>query len=288
MRGRLGHALKLGFLILGLCFLFWWGWSGNFIFNPASPFHFVSSEDYYVFTVGGKGMGYARRKVEADKPEIGMKITEESLVDLPLPGFSGRLMLRSEAEYGPDGRPLRASFTVPGLSMARAEATLRSGFLTFEVKLGPISRKIEKPVPSEGPILVSAVGPWLSRQGEVPLGKVLILRLFDPTRLDFVSAELTVTDVSDPADEIQIFLVSLKLPGGATSEWLDANGRLVRQRMDNLEAGLDLIYGEGQDKEAARESLSQEPPDLTEGEGILQRLPEIFKSLPMESLLTGE
>jgi hypothetical protein len=284
---KLGSALKLGCLVLGLGFLFWWGWSGNFIFNPASPFSFSSSEDYYVFSIGGKGMGYARRVVSADKPEIGMTISEESLVNLSVPGISGEIRLSSEVEYGPDGRPLKAMFTLPGLSLAKAEASVEKGFLTFQVNLGPLSRKIEKPVPKEGPVLISAVGPWLSRQSEVPLGKVLILRLFDPTKLDFVSGELIVTDVSDASDEIQIFLVSLKLPGGMVSEWLDANGRLIRQRMDNLEAGLDVIDLESPEREEARLRLSEEPKDLLGGiaNKIPEQLPEIFKALPLDNFL---
>jgi hypothetical protein len=286
---KLGHVWKIGFLVLGAAFLFWWGWSGNFIFKPASPFSFLSSENYYLFSIGGKEMGYAKRVVSADKPETGMKIVEESLVDLKLPGFSGELRINSEVDYGPDGRPLKALFTLPGLSLAKAEAVIEKGFLNFTVNVGPISRKIEKPVPKEGPVLISAVGPWLSRQSEVPLGKVLILRLFDPTRMDFVSGELTVTDVSDASDEIQIFLINLELPGGSVSEWLDAEGRLIRQRMDNLEAGLDVIADEGPMKEEAVQKLSLEPKNLLEGVGnkLPDFLPEIFKVLPLDSILGG-
>jgi hypothetical protein len=286
---KLGHVLKIGFLVLGMGFLFWWGWSGNFIFKPASPFSFTSSENYYLFSIGGKEMGYAKRVVTADKPETGMKIAEESLVNLNLPGLSGELRISSEVDYGPDGRPLKALFTLPGLSLAKAEAVIEKGFLNFSINLGPLSRKIEKPVPKEGPVLISAVGPWLSRQSEVPLGKVLILRLFDPSRMEFVSGELTVMDVSDASDEIQIFLVRLELPGGAVSEWLDADGRLIRQRMDNLEAGLDVIDGEGPVKEEAALRLSEEPKNLLEGMGktLPDYLPEIFKALPLDSILGG-
>jgi hypothetical protein len=283
------HAFKIGFLLVGLGFLFWWGWSGNFIFNPESPFRYNSSDNYYLFSIGGKNIGYARRVVEADTPDAGMKIIEDSLINLDIPGLSGDIRLRSEVLYGPDGRPLEASFTVPGFSLAKAEAKIDKGFLDFTVNLGPLSRKIEKPIPKDGPILISAVGPWLSRQSEVPLGKVLFMRLFDPTKMEFVSAELIINDVSEASDEIQLFQISLSFPGGVSNEWVDANGILVKQRLANIEAGLDIIEQEDPTIATAEQSLQQEPSDLMEGLAlkIPEMLPGFFSNLPIDSLLGG-
>ncbi|MDR2350661.1 MAG: hypothetical protein LBF41_08615 [Deltaproteobacteria bacterium] len=284
------HAVKIIFLISGLGFLFWWGWSGNFVYNPESPFRFSTSDNYYVFSFGGKGMGYSRRVVEADKPDAGMRVKEDSLVNLKIPGFDGDLRLRSNVLYGPDGRPLEAEFSVPGLAFAKAEAKVDRGFLYFNVNLGPLSRRIEKAVPKEGPLLVSAVAPWLSRQREVVLGKVLVLRLFDPVKMDFVRAELLIDDVSEPSDEIRVFEITLTLPGGVSKERLDANGILLRQRMGNLDAGLDLIQPEDPARETAAETLAAEPGDLTGSatERLAAFLPDFMSNLPLNSIADGK
>ncbi|MDR1040088.1 MAG: hypothetical protein LBR80_07975 [Deltaproteobacteria bacterium] len=303
------HTIKLGFLALGLSFLFWWGWAGNFLFTPGSLFRLTTLRDYYVFTVGGTDMGYTRREVEAGGPDQGFSITEDSLVRLALPGLVGaltrggaaspgtalhqdgaeaqggvasqdgaapqgvppELRLRSEATYGPDGRLRSALFTVPGLEGASAEAKVSEGSLDFTASLGSLSRKVSLKLPSDGPVLVSGVVPWLSRQREVPLGKVLYVRVFDPVNMDFETARLTVEDDTEASEEVQVFKVTLTMDAGSTTEWLDANGRLLRQRMDRFQAGLDLI-GEGDSARAEAEGRLDSPPEIPAGGAAMTEL----------------
>jgi hypothetical protein len=272
----LRHAVKLGLLAAGLAFLFWWGWAGNFIFTPGSLFRLTDANDYYIFSVGGKGMGFSRRQVAAGAPDQGFTVAEDSLVRLALPGLGPagappELRLRSEASYEPDGRLRSASFTLPGLEGASAEARSNGGFLDFTASMGTLSRKVSLKLPSEGPILISGVVPWLSRQREVPLGKVLHVSVFDPANMQFQSAQLTVEDDTPAADEVQVFKVTLTLPAGVTTEWLDANGRLLRQRVDSLEAGLELIL-EGDPALAEAEAALSAPPPEVPGAGALTEL----------------
>jgi hypothetical protein len=181
------------------------------------------------------------------------------------------LRLRSEATYGPDGRLRSAVFTVPGLEGASAEARVADGFLDFTASLGTLSRKVSLRLPGDGPVLVSGVVPWLSRQREVPLGKVMFVRVFDPVNMEFETARLLVEDDTEASEEIQVFKVSLTLPAGATTEWLDANGRLIRQRMDRLQAGLDLL-GEGNPARARAERELAEAASAPSGSSALTEL----------------
>ncbi|MDR2612739.1 MAG: hypothetical protein LBG06_07925 [Deltaproteobacteria bacterium] len=260
------HAVKLGFLAAGLGFLFWWGWAGNFIFTPGSLFRLTARSDYYVFTVGGRDMGFSRREVDAGAPDQGFSITEESLVRLALPlgAAGGELRLRSEASYGPDGRLREAEFTAPGIPGASARARVADGFLDFTASFGSLSRKVSLKLPPEGPVLISGVVPWLSRQREIPLGKVLHVRVFDPVRMGFETARLTVEDFTEAADEVQVYKVELALPEGGTTEWLDANGRMLRQRMDRYQAWLELIP-EGDPALAAAEGELAKAPVQVDG-----------------------
>jgi hypothetical protein len=284
---RVRHFVKLGFLAVGLAFLFWWGWAGNFIFTPGSLFRLTTASDYYVFSVGGRGMGYSHREVEAGGPDQGFTIKEDSLVRLDIPGLAGlmgggpapsapppaggapaasvpEIRLKSEASYGPDGRLRDATFTVPGLEGASAEARCSDGFLDFTASLGSLSRKVSLKLPPEGPVLVSGVVPWLSRQREVPLGKVLYVRVFDPVNMEFETAQLMVEDDTEASEEVQVFKVTLTLPAGVTTEWLDANGRLVRQRMERFQAGLDIIRPGDRTAGTARAELGK-PPSAAAG-----------------------
>ncbi|MDR2460096.1 MAG: hypothetical protein LBE38_04845 [Deltaproteobacteria bacterium] len=271
-----GNIIKLALLLGGLFFLFWWGWSGNFIFNPSSLFTLTPSDDYYVFKVGGNDMGFSHRVVEAPSNDGSLKITEDSLINLNLAGLSYNLRVRSNMSFGPDGRPISAEFTIPGFSLAKAEAKLEGGNLNFKASLGPLQREVNLPAPPEGPVLISGVVPWLSHQ-EIPLGKVLLVSIFDPMNMRFTTGELMVTDDSRASDEVQVFKVTIKVQGTETTEWLDATGRLFRQRMDRMDAGLDLIREEGEMKQRAILSLSQEPPEL-EGQ-LAEKMPDLLKGL---------
>ncbi|MDR3153124.1 MAG: hypothetical protein LBW85_02350 [Deltaproteobacteria bacterium] len=263
---KVWHFVKLGFLAAALAFFFWWGWAGNFIFTPGSLFRLTSSTDRYVFSAGGKDMGYARRAVAAGAPDQGFSITEESLVRLSLPGLpQGELRLRSESSYGPDGRLREAEFTVPGLSGALARAQAADGFLDFSLSLGTLSRKVTLKLPGDGPVLVSGVVPWLSRQREVPLGKVLYVRVFDPVNMGFETARLTVEDDTRASEEIRVFKVTLALPAGTTVEWLDANGRLLRQSVERFQAGLTRIPDNDAEAIAKAEDELSRAPALPEG-----------------------
>ncbi|MDR1314148.1 MAG: hypothetical protein LBQ12_10760 [Deltaproteobacteria bacterium] len=308
------HAVKLGFLALGLGFLFWWGWSGNFLFTPGSLFRLTTLSDYYVFSVGGSDMGFSRRDVEAGGPDQGFTVKEESLVRLALPGFGGpapgagagearpggqeagsppppaapELRLRSEASYGPDGRLRSAVFTVPGMDGASAEAKVADGQLDFTASLGTLSRKVSLKLPGEGPVLVSGVVPWLSRQREVPLGKVLFVRVFDPVNMEFETAQLTVEDDTEASQEVQVFKVSLMLPAGSTTEWLDANGRLLRQRMDRFQAGLDLLEEGDSARDDARGQLEAAPAPTEGGSAATELAARYFFNMSKDLFGDGK
>ncbi|MDR2354362.1 MAG: hypothetical protein LBF22_14625 [Deltaproteobacteria bacterium] len=273
------HVIKISLLVLGLGFLFWWGWWGNFIFNPGAIFKLSSGEEYYTVSMGGRELGFARRIVSADNPESGFTVMEESLIQAPLPAFSGEIRLRSEASYGPDGRLIAAVFTVPGLENFAAIARVRGNFLDYELSFGATKRLKTVALPREGPILVSGIIPWLSRQREAPLGKVLLVSVFDPVASRFQTGELTIEDTTEASEEIQMFKVSLTLPAGETNDWLDASGRLIRQRQAKMDAGLDLL-APGPKQEEAKTALEKEVVPITLPPRVLEFLPSIFENLP--------
>jgi hypothetical protein len=70
--------------------------------------------------------------------------------------------------------------------------------------------------------------------------------------------------------------VTLALPAGSATEWLDANGRLLRQRMDRFQAGLDVIDGDEEAVKLARSELAKPPVSPVQGTGLTELAAEYF------------
>ncbi|MDR2198281.1 MAG: hypothetical protein LBR53_02280 [Deltaproteobacteria bacterium] len=232
------HAVKIALILAGVLILFWWGWSGNFLYQRGSLFRLSAGEGYYSLSLGKRPLGYMKRTIRTEGPEKGFSVLEDSALEIPVPGFKGGARVSSVSAYRADGRLESASFAllnVPG-SVARARADHAAGTMECELVLGAFARKKSLPLPTAGPILVSAVVPWLSRQNELPLGKVLLAPVLDYRTMDFQTAELAVQDVTAEADELRIFEVIVKTPAGEFAERVDANGRLLLQELSGLEA----------------------------------------------------
>jgi hypothetical protein len=259
----LRHAVKIVVIVLGLGVLFWWGWSGNFIFKQGALFRLNTMEDYYSFSLGNRNLGYTKRVVNAPGLESAFYIREESIITLPVPGLIDNILLRSESHYKPDGRLISTAMSLANLQGAEAKAIVneKTGLLDCSFRFGDISRSKSIPLPKEGPILVSGVVPWLSRQSEVPLGKVLFVELLDFSKMEFEPSELTVTDETAESSEIQLFKVAIKTPAGEAAEWMDANGHMTRQDLSGLEMSLTLLLSQ-KEIDLAKESLDRELPPI--------------------------
>jgi hypothetical protein len=264
------HAVKITLLVLGLGVLFWWGWSGNFIFKQGALFRLSPSESYYVFSLAGRDLGYTRRQIRSSGPEAGFSVLEESSISLPVPGISQKLRLSSVSTYRNDGRLASADVSflnIPG-AKATAEAREDGGEIDVSVAIGAIRRQKSLKLPAEGPVFVSGVVPWLSRQREAPLGKVLMLQLLDLSSLEFKDAELTVTDVTSESDELSVFKVAVKTQAGEASDWVDGNGVLQRQELSGVDSGLRLARSQ-EEADMAKAALAEPPAELP-----LDRVPE--------------
>jgi hypothetical protein len=278
----LRHAVKITALALGLGFLFWWGWSGNFLFKRGALFSLSAREDYYALSAGSKDLGFARRTVSASGPERGFEVAEESAVELPIPGLSVTLRVRSVSRYGADGRLASAVFTLENPPGAEARAVVNEGAGTLEcsVALGGLKREKSLPLPREGPILVSGVVPWLSRQSEAPLGRAMFARVLDLASLEFEEAQLTVTDDTAESVEVQVFRVAVQTRAGEAAEWVEGGGRILGVTLAG--SGMALRLLEAEDAAArAKEALARPPEALP-----LDSLPEGALEM-IDSLLPG-
>jgi hypothetical protein len=137
-------------------------------------------------------------------------------------------------------------------------------------------REKRLPLPPEGPVLVSGVVPWLSRQREVPLGKVLLVSLLDFSSMEFRQAELTVTDDTAESSEVQLYKVLIRTPGGDATEWLDANGHVTRQSIQSLQVDLLLMATQeeiGEARAALSAPVAKIPMEALP-ESLLERISE--------------
>jgi hypothetical protein len=262
----LRHAVKIGLLAAGLGVLAWWGWSGNFVFRQGALFGMPQGEGWYSVSIAGKPMGYSHRVVGPEAQDGSFSVRESSVATIPIPGFPLSVRLESEASYDSSGRLKGAAFTVPSLPGAKASivADPRGGKLSSSVSaLGRLWEK-EVPLPKEGPVLVSGVVPWLSRQREIPLGKVMLVSLLELPQAELRQAELTVTDDTTESEEVQVYRITVRTDSWEASEWVDAKGRLLRQSLSGIEAGLTLLEGEasvGLAKEALARPVREVPLD---------------------------
>jgi hypothetical protein len=251
------HFVKLPLLLIGLGFLFWWGWSGSFSLNSGALFTINNMETFYRLELGNKPMGWAKRKVFDGPAEGLVTILEESLLKLTLMGSEQNIRTISETVFDERGRLISADFTVPlGSLSAGASAKVESDRLFSTVSFGEQSRTVDLSVPDNGPLLVSALLPWLGHQRDLPLGRPLGVTLFDPLSSEFKSAQLIIEDASSIDSEIQTFKLTLKFLSSENVMWIDADGRLVKQLNASLQAGLSLLYDEQQISQA-RKALSE-------------------------------
>jgi hypothetical protein len=279
----LRHAVKIVVLLVGVAVLFWWGWSGNFIFSRGALFRLNTLEDYYTFSLGTKKLGYTRREVSIPGLEQPFSIKEDSLITLPVPGLKGALLLKSESHYKPDGRLISTAMSLANLEGAEARAVVdeAQGLLRCSLKFGDITREKAIPLPKEGPLLVSGVVPWLSRQREVPLGKVLFVQILDFTKMEFQGAELTVTDETAESSEVQLFKVAIKTQAGEAAEWMDGNGHLTRQNLSGMEMSLSLLISQ-EEIDLAKKELAAPVAAIPMG-----RIPQTVIKLLEEYLPAG-
>jgi hypothetical protein len=239
------HAIKLALLIPSLIFLFWWGWSGNFAVNSGSLFHLIERDTFYRLDLGVKAVGWAKRVISRNTGQNSLTMSEETLLDLTLGQSSLRFRTDSETTFDTGGRLTQAVFSIPlGGSLAQAKAAVERERLVCELSFGDQSRRAEVPLPPAGPILVSGLVPWLSHQREIPLGRPLGLELLDPVSLTFKPAELVIEDVTEPSDELEVYKLTLRFMGAENVEWLDSEGKLLRQRNPGLDMDLFLLEGD--------------------------------------------
>jgi hypothetical protein len=261
------HAVKLALLIPSLAFLLWWGWSGNFAFDRSSLFSLEDQESFYTLELGQTPMGHARRDVKTE-PETGRTtVSEESVLDLNFSGGPFRVRTSSQTVFGRDGKLSSAVFTLPlGDLEGQASAEVEGGFINCRLTLAGQIREARAPLPQAGPILVSGLIPWLSRQRDVPVGRVIGLSILDPVSMAFKPAELIVEDATTISEELTVYKLTLKFMGAENLEWVDSRGLVLRQFNPGLEIGLSLIRPE--DSENARQELlkaSEEGPRPLEG-----------------------
>ncbi|MDR0355793.1 MAG: hypothetical protein LBJ64_08695 [Deltaproteobacteria bacterium] len=251
------HLIKLAILVPGLAFLFWWGWSGNFSFNAGSLFRLTPSETFYHLAIGKTRTGLARREIVEDADNGQLSVVEESVVHIPPGSANFSLRAVSETAFDSSGRLLTADFTIPfGGLTALAKARRERERLIVDLSFAGETRQAEVALPPAGPILISGLVPWLSYQRDLPLGRPLGLELLDPISLSFKPAELTIEDVTEEADELQVFKLTLNFMGSETVEWIDSQGKRLRQYYPLMELGQTFILDPGE-AEAARAALKE-------------------------------
>ncbi|MDR2140629.1 MAG: hypothetical protein LBR11_02370 [Deltaproteobacteria bacterium] len=265
------HLIKLAILIPGLIFLVWWGWVGNFSFTSGSFYAFEPREDYYLLAAGQKSLGYARRQVIVDERSKSLSLIEDSLINLSLLVTEGEIRSQSKITFSAGGALESASMIIglgPGEKpLAEMTGQVQDGQLRYLVSVGDHRREVVRPVPEVGPLLISAVIPWLARQRDLPLGRPIFFNLFDPSRLEFRPASLTIIDVTAQAEEKKVYKLALYLDPAQTEIWIDADGRVLSQKATGLDFGQEVI-NDPRILETAKTALSAPAQP-----GILQHIP---------------
>ena len=235
-------VVKLAILAPALAFLAWWGWSGNFSVNSPSLFTLHDQEAFYSLEAGHTSLGFARRAVKEDHKAGLTAISEESVLKVSFAGQPLALKTVSETVFGADGRPVSAVFSLPfGNLGGEARAVVEGQDLVCRITAAGQTHEARVPLPPAGPVLVSGVVPWLAHQRNVPMGRPIGLSLLDPLSMEFKPADLTVEDVTEMSDELGVYKLTLRFMGGENVEWINAEGRLIRQLNTGLGIGLTVL-----------------------------------------------
>jgi hypothetical protein len=256
-------AVKLAILAPALAFLAWWGWSGNFSVNSPSLFTLHDQEAFYALQAGQTSLGYAHRAVKED-PQSGLTtLSEESVLKVSFAGQPLTLKTVSETVFGADGRPVSAVFSLPfGNLGGEARAVVEGQELVCRITVSGQTHEARAALPPAGPVLVSGVVPWLAHQRNVPMGRPIGLSLLDPLSMEFKPANLIVENVTEMSDEREIYKLTLRFMGGENAEWINSEGRLIRQLNPGLGIGLNVL-GESQFEVARAEldkAMAEEAP----------------------------
>ncbi|MDR0547909.1 MAG: hypothetical protein LBI10_00625 [Deltaproteobacteria bacterium] len=257
------RAIKLILLLAGLATLVWWGWIGNFSLKSGSFYPFGPREDYYALMAGQKNLGYARREVALAPDKKNLTLTEDFVINLSVLVAEGEIRCQSKAEFTSKGDFLSSRLGL-GLGLgakplAEVRSEVKDGQLTYWIEVGDKRRTAAKPVPETGPIMISGLLPWLARQRDLPLGRPIFFSLFDPSRLEFRPASLTIIDVTAQAVEKKVYKLAVFLDPFQTEIWIDADGKVLSQKSTDLEFGVVAI---------------ENPQVLTEAKNILGSPPK--------------
>jgi hypothetical protein len=271
------HLIKLVILIPGLVFLIWWGWAGNFSFKSGSFYPFGPQEDYYRIVAGQNNLGFAKRQVSAVEGTKNLVLTEDFLLNINLAITKGEIRPNSKAVFAPNGSLLESYLTV-SLDPAKkpqvlVESRIIDGQLNYKHDIFGSVKELKLPVPEVGPVLISGVIPWLAHQSDLPLGRPIFFNIFDPARLDFRPASLTIVDVTAQDVEKKIYKLGLYIDPMLTEFWIDADGHLMTLRAGGMEAGLDRLSSPAS-IEAAMAAMAAPPQP-----GLLNNIPQVFLDL---------
>jgi hypothetical protein len=223
---------------------------------------------------GQKSLGFARRLVAQEPNSKNFVMTEDSVINLSILVAEGEVRCESKAVYSPNGAILSSRLTI-GLGggekpLAEVVGEIKDGTLKYAIDVADRHKEVAKPLPDEGPVLASGVVPWLAHQRDLPLGRPIFFSLFDPSRLEFRPASLTIVDVTAQAEEKKVYKLGLYLDPAQTEIWVDADGRVISQKASGVEFGLEAINVPSQ-LEAAKKALSSPPKP-----GIFTRVPRVL------------
>jgi hypothetical protein len=268
------HAIKIAILAVGLGVLIWWGWVGNYSFKSGSFYPFGPREDYYALVAGQKKLGYARWKTTLDEKTHNLALTEDSVIKLSVLVAEGEVRCQSQAVFSPSGAILSSRLVI-GLGsgekpLAEAVGQIQDGRLAYKISVGSHVREASKPLPADGPFLISGVVPWLAHQRDLPLGRPIFFSLFDPSRLEFRPASLTVIDVTGQAEETKLYKLALFLDPAQTEIWVSQSGRVIAQKASGVDFGLEAI-DDSNERAAAQKALDSPPKP-----GFLGRVPRVL------------
>ncbi|MDR1870607.1 MAG: hypothetical protein LBS60_01555 [Deltaproteobacteria bacterium] len=268
------RVIKLAILALGLGVLIWWGWSGNFSFKSGSFFPFEPREDYYALMAGTKTLGYAQRAVTLEEKTGNLTLNEITVINLSVIVADGEVRCFSQATFDKNGSILSASLTIgldPSSSpIAQVTGEVAKGELTYRIIAGGSVREVKRPIPESGPILISGLVPWLAHQQDLPLGRPIFFNIFDPSRLEFRPASLTIIDVTPQAVETKVYKLALLIDPSLTEIWVEATGQVQSQKAEGVDFGLEVLKNPEMIKEATAVVKAPAKP------GFLGLIPKAF------------